>query len=42
MTNNPKSTQTENTKELDKLFEIDLSKYEHASLKHEIICYKLY
>jgi len=34
-------TSTESTKEIDKAFEIDCSKYYHAHLEHKIITYKL-
>lgn len=35
-------TETENTKEIDKAFEIDTSKYNHLSIKHKLISYPLY
>ena len=41
MTNYPESTQTENTKEWDKICKeaLDCSMYYHADFKHEITYY---
>ncbi len=36
------TTSTKNTKEIDKAFEIDCSKYYHAHLKYKIVRYKLF